>query len=150
MSRPPCKRYLTIFALVEIHDWTYTDVAEQLREFDVFALPSRAEGISNTILEAMATGLPMAVTSVGGNPELVLEGKTGFLVAPADPPALAAVLARYVEDPGLARSHGANGRARAESEFSLEQMVEHYLAVYDRATGRIPAPFDVPFWHGRP
>jgi sugar transferase (PEP-CTERM/EpsH1 system associated) len=112
------------------------DVAEQLREFDLFALPSRAEGISNTILEAMATGLPMAVTSVGGNPELVMEGKTGFLVPPADPPALAAALARYVEDPSLARSHGVNGRARVEAEFSLEHMVDRYVSVYDRATRR--------------
>jgi sugar transferase (PEP-CTERM/EpsH1 system associated) len=110
------------------------DVAEQLRGFDVFALPSKAEGISNTILEAMATGLPMAVTRVGGNSELVLENATGFLVPPDDPQALAAALARYLEDPRLAQIHGANGRARAEAEFSLDRMVDRYLSVYDRAT----------------
>jgi sugar transferase (PEP-CTERM/EpsH1 system associated) len=110
------------------------DVAEQLRGFDVFALPSKAEGISNTILEAMATGLPMAVTRVGGNSELVVEGTTGFLVPPDDPRALAAALARYLEDPKLARVHGTNGRARAEAEFSLDRMVDRYLSVYDRGT----------------
>ncbi|HTK69753.1 MAG TPA: glycosyltransferase, partial [Candidatus Eisenbacteria bacterium] len=112
------------------------DVPEQLRGFDVFALPSRAEGISNTILEAMATGLPTVVTDVGGNPELVRDGETGWLVPSADPAALAEGLARYVENPALAREHGASGRARAEREFSLTAMVERYLSVYDRATRR--------------
>jgi glycosyltransferase involved in cell wall biosynthesis len=100
----------------------------------VFALPSKAEGISNTILEAMATGLPMAVTRVGGNSELVVDNATGFLVPPDDPQALAAALAPYLEDPKLAQIHGANGRARAEAEFSLDRMVDRYLSVYDRAT----------------
>ena len=112
------------------------DVAEQLRGFDVFALPSRAEGISNTILEAMATGLPTVVTNVGGNPELVRHDETGRLVPPANPAALAEGLARYVENPALAREHGARGRVRAEREFSLAAMVERYLSVYDRATAK--------------
>lgn len=110
------------------------DVAEQLRGMDVFALPSRAEGISNTILEAMATGLPTVVTDVGGTPELVRHQHTGWLVPSASPEALGDALARYVENPALAREHGAEGRARAEREFSLTAMVERYLSVYDRAT----------------
>ena len=110
------------------------DVAEQLRGLDLFALPSRAEGISNTILEAMATSLPTVVTDVGGNPELVLHQETGWLVPSANPEALGDALARYVENPALAREHGAQGRARAEREFSLTAMVQRYMSVYDRAT----------------
>ncbi|HET7497875.1 MAG TPA: TIGR03088 family PEP-CTERM/XrtA system glycosyltransferase [Candidatus Eisenbacteria bacterium] len=112
------------------------DVAEQLRAIDLFALPSKAEGISNTILEAMATGLPVVATRVGGNPELVEEGRTGLLVPPSDPAALAAALARYAEDPALARAHGAAGRERARAEFSLERMVGRYTALYDEGARR--------------
>lgn len=107
------------------------DVADQLRGFDLFVLPSKAEGISNTILEAMATGLPVVATRVGGNPELVLEGTTGALVPDSDPAALAAAIGRYVENPELVRAHGAAGRARAIREFSLDRMIERYLTVYD-------------------
>ena len=117
------------------------DVAEQLRAIDLFALPSKAEGISNTILEAMATGLPVVATRVGGNPELVEEGRTGLLVPPSDPAGLAAALARYSEDPALAAAHGAAGRERARAEFSLERMVTRYAALYDEGARRgRPAP----------
>ena len=112
------------------------DVAEQLRAIDLFALPSKAEGISNTILEAMATGLPVVATRVGGNPELVEEGRTGLLVPPSDPAALAAAFARYAEDPALAATHGAAGRERARAEFSLERMVGRYTALYDEGARR--------------
>lgn len=112
------------------------DVAEQLRAFDVFALPSKAEGISNTILEAMATGLPVVATRVGGNPELVEEGRSGFLTPPSDPPALAAALARYADDAALVAAHGAAGRERARAEFSLERMVARYTALYDEGVRR--------------
>lgn len=117
------------------------DVAEQLRAFDLFVLPSKAEGISNTILEAMATGLPVVATRVGGNPELVEEGRTGLLVPPSDPAALAAAFARYAENPGLVAEHGAAGRARARAEFSLDRMVARYTALYDEGVRRgKPAP----------
>jgi len=121
------------------------DVAEQLRGLDAFALPSKAEGISNTILEAMASGLPVVATRVGGNPELVEEGRTGFLVPSSDPAALAAALARYAEDPALAAAHGAAGRERALSAFSLDRMVERYTALYDEGGRRgRPAPAEAP------
>jgi sugar transferase (PEP-CTERM/EpsH1 system associated) len=124
------------------------DVAEQLRAFDLFALPSKAEGISNTILEAMATGLPVVATRVGGNPELVEEGRTGCLVPLSDPAALAAALARYAENPRLAAEHGAAGRARACEDFSLERMVARYTALYDEGARRGQAPpVDVPTTH---
>lgn len=108
------------------------DVAQGLRSFDAFVLPSLAEGISNTILEAMASGLPVIATRVGGNAELVEDGATGTLVPAADSEALAMAMLRYAREPGLARAHGRAGRARAERLFSLDAMVARYTALYDR------------------
>ena len=119
---------------IEGHCWlagSRDDVPQLLRRLDVFVLPSLAEGISNTILEAMATGLPVVATRVGGNAELVVEGKTGKLVPENAPLAMAKALAEYVTMPEVMRIHGAAGRARVESEFSMEKMVQGYLAVYD-------------------
>ena len=107
------------------------DTAELLRALDIFVLPSLAEGISNTILEAMASGRPVIATDVGGNRELVEQDATGFLVAPEDPSAMAAALARYVDDENLRRRHGQNARIRAENRFSLDRMIEQYVQVYD-------------------
>lgn len=122
------------------------DVAAMLRGFDLFALPSRAEGISNTILEAMATGLPVVATDVGGNAELLVDGETGALVPAADPRALAEQLVAHARDPEAARRAGRAGRERAERLFSLSSMVERYRALYDQllarrssATGAAPA-----------
>jgi sugar transferase (PEP-CTERM/EpsH1 system associated) len=112
-----------------------SDVPELMRAFDLFVLPSLGEGISNTILEAMATGLPVVATRVGGNPELVENGVTGALVEPGSPKALAAALRRYVDDPGLAQSHAANARRSVEERFSIDAMVAGYLAVYDGVLG---------------
>jgi sugar transferase (PEP-CTERM/EpsH1 system associated) len=117
---------------------TRNDVAQLLRGFDAFALPSLAEGISNTILEAMASGLPVVATNVGGNSELVLDGETGLLVPRSDPEALAHALRRYIGDPELAARHGRAGRERVEREFSLEAMMRRYLAVYDDLLGVLP------------
>jgi sugar transferase (PEP-CTERM/EpsH1 system associated) len=108
-----------------------SDAAELYRTFSVFVLPSRREGISNTLMEAMASGLPVVATRVGGNPEVVDEGRTGWLVPPADPEALAAALARYVDDPGLVTSHGHAARTRIVRDFSLAAMVRGYQQVYD-------------------
>ena len=107
------------------------DVPQLMRRLDLFVLPSLAEGISNTILEAMATALPVVATRVGGNEELVLAGKTGRLVPAADSTAMAKALADYVTMPDLMQAHGTAGRARVESEFSMDNMVQSYLAVYD-------------------
>ena len=108
------------------------DVPELLRSFDLFVLPSQAEGISNTILEAMACGLPVVATEVGGNAELVVAGETGRLVTASDPEALALAIQEYVDDPGRMRAHGAAGRQRIEERFSMEAMVDAYLKVYDK------------------
>ncbi|MCH9672005.1 MAG: TIGR03088 family PEP-CTERM/XrtA system glycosyltransferase [Gammaproteobacteria bacterium] len=106
------------------------DVPEVMRGLDIFALPSRAEGVSNTILEAMASGLPVVATSVGGNPELIDE-RSGALVAPEDPEGLAAALKRYVESSDMRQDQGRAGRAIVEERFSMQSMVDGYMRVYD-------------------
>jgi sugar transferase (PEP-CTERM/EpsH1 system associated) len=115
------------------------DVADLMRAMDVFVLPSLNEGISNTILEAMASGLPVVATRVGGNPELVDEGRTGELCAPRDVEALARALECYVTDADRRRAHSEAARRRAVERFSLERMVERYLDTYDELLGR-PRP----------
>src|SRR3569832_1116257 len=112
------------------------DVPELKRAMDVFVLPSLAEGISNTILEAMASGLPEDATRDGGNGELVVEGTTGVLVPAAQPGILAEALAIYIDDEAFRRRHGAAGRARVEREFSMETMVARYVEVYQRELER--------------
>ena len=107
------------------------NVPQLLHAMDVFVLPSLAEGISNTILEAMASALPVVATRVGGNEELVEEGETGLLVARADPGAMAGALLSYIEDDTLRARHGAAARRRVEKHFSLHGMVNRYLEVYD-------------------
>lgn len=115
-----------------------SDVAAVMRSLDVYVLPSLAEGISNTILEAMASGLPVVATHVGGNVELVSPDDTGLLVPPADEEMLADALARYADDPALRCRHGAAGRLRVESEFDLDGMVERYAQLYRGLLGRLP------------
>jgi sugar transferase (PEP-CTERM/EpsH1 system associated) len=107
------------------------DVARILGALDVFVLPSLAEGISNTILEAMATGLPVIASNVGGNRELVEDGVTGALVAAGDADALAGRLLDYAGDPQKSRRAGRAGRARAERLYSLDAMVAQYTTLYD-------------------
>ncbi|HTE66168.1 MAG TPA: glycosyltransferase, partial [Candidatus Binatia bacterium] len=99
---------------------------------------SRAEGISNTILEAMATGLPVVATEVGGNPELVEPDVTGRLVPAADPAALETALRSYVSDPYLRAQHGKAGRERVLQHFSLERMAQAHTDLYAslRRSGR--------------
>lgn len=115
-----------------------SDVPEVMRAIDVFALPSRAEGISNTILEAMASGLPVVATDVGGNAELVVAGQTGALVPAENPDAMAQALLRYTSDAALRQRHGAGGRQRVEQNFSIDNMVTRYTQLYEsllRPTG---------------
>ncbi|MEJ2644260.1 MAG: glycosyltransferase, partial [Gammaproteobacteria bacterium] len=112
-----------------------SDVPDVMRTLDIFVLPSLAEGVSNTVLEAMATGLPVVATRVGGNPELVAEGVTGTLVPPSDPTAMADALMRYVDDEESRRAHGRAGRTRVLERFSIDVMTERYLDLYDELTG---------------
>lgn len=108
------------------------DVAEIMRGLNCFVLPSLAEGVSNTILEAMASGLPVIATGVGGNAELVAHGLTGEIVPAADPHALARSLVRFAGDPALALTMGRAGRAAVEGRFGLPAMVSAYQSLYDR------------------
>jgi glycosyltransferase involved in cell wall biosynthesis len=107
-----------------------SDVPELLAATTVSVLPSLTEGLSNALLEAMAAGVPVVATSVGGNPETVVDGVTGLLVPPRDPDALATAIARLLLDPGLAASLGQAGHRRLHSVFSLERMVSETEARY--------------------
>ena len=112
------------------------DVADIMRGLHAFALPSLAEGISNTILEAMASGLPVLATAVGGNADLVLHGQTGVIVPAADPAAMAREITTLAAHPEQARTMGEAGRRRVETTFSLQAMVNTYQTVYDRQLRR--------------
>jgi sugar transferase (PEP-CTERM/EpsH1 system associated) len=109
------------------------DVAELMRGLDCFILPSLGEGISNTILEAMATRLAIVATRVGGNGELIEPGMTGLLVPPGDSDALAEALARYSSDRAMARRHAKAARRVAQTRFSLARMVTDYCSLYETA-----------------
>ena len=112
------------------------DVPELMRSMDLFVLPSLREGISNTILEAMATGLPVIATRVGGNPELVEVENTGALVPHSDPVSMARAIDSYFREPEKAIQHGTLGRRTVERRFSMEGMVEGYLKTYDAVMQR--------------
>ncbi len=107
------------------------DIAQVMRGLNVFVLPSQAEGISNTILEAMATGLPIVATKVGGNLELIKDGISGTLVPASDIKAMGDALENYVGNSDLRSKHGNAALARIQSMFSLTLMVNRYAAVYD-------------------
>lgn len=109
-----------------------SDVPDIMRSLDCFVLPSLAEGISNTILEAMASGLPVVATDVGGNADLVVHGITGHIVPAANVEAMALSLLQLASEPELARSMGLAGRLRVFEKFSLQAMVGTYQGLYDQ------------------
>jgi glycosyltransferase involved in cell wall biosynthesis len=106
------------------------DVADLHRAADLFVQPSRSEGLPLAILEAMGAGLPVVATRVGGIHEAVIDGRTGRLVPPADPAALAAALRELLDAPERRAAFGRAGAARAEQEFSLRAMTDAYRALY--------------------
>jgi glycosyltransferase involved in cell wall biosynthesis len=106
------------------------DVQEILRALDVYVLCSESEGMSNTILEAMASGRPVVATAVGGNPELVVDGETGLLVSPNHPHRLATAIMKLLREPACRRRLGQGSRRRVEEKFNLEDMVRNYAEVY--------------------
>jgi sugar transferase (PEP-CTERM/EpsH1 system associated) len=108
------------------------DVPQVMRGLDSFVLPSRAEGISNTLLEAMATALPVIATDVGGNGELIDDGATGRLVPPQDVDKMAHALLSDINDRPAAARRGLAARAAVEQRFSLDSMVAAYGDLYER------------------
>ena len=111
------------------------DVRRLLPAFDVYANSSIHEGVSLTILEAMAAALPVVATAVGGTPEVVLDRRSGFLVPGRAPAALAAALRSVLNDPERAHAMGEAGRFRVKRHFSIDAMAFGYLAAYRRAVG---------------
>lgn len=107
------------------------DVPAALNAMHVFVLPSLNEGISNTVLEAMASGLPVIATAVGGNTELVQDRVVGRLFRPGDVAGLVGLLADYLDNPALLAAQGNTARRVAIERFSLTTMVSRYMELYD-------------------
>jgi glycosyltransferase involved in cell wall biosynthesis len=109
---------------------TRLDVAAILAQAAISVAPSLSEGLSNVVLESMATGVPVVATRVGGTPEMLEDGVTGLLVPPCDAPMLAAAIGRLLGDPAMARRMGDAGRARAVDRFSMPYMVSQTETLY--------------------
>jgi glycosyltransferase involved in cell wall biosynthesis len=125
------------------------DVPSLLAASDIGVLASHEEGFSNAVLEAMAAGLPMVATAVGGNSEAVLDGETGILVPPHDPTALGQAIACLAMDQARARRLGDAGRERVATQFSLRRCVALYDRVFstliargEPSTGPVPGARD--------
>lgn len=116
------------------------DIPELMQAFDLFVLPSLGEGISNTVLEAMACGLPVVATAVGGTPELVEDGANGRLFAPGDVATLSALVRQYAGDAALRDAHGLTSRQKIEASFSIEAMVAAYRDTYLELSGQRGRP----------
>lgn len=116
------------------------DPAESLRAADLFALPSVAEGMSNSLLEAMATGLPCLVTRIGGNTDLVEDGRTGRLLPQGDPGAWAGAIVDLLRRPDAARALGANARRLIEERYALPRVVASNVGLYRRLLGAAGGP----------
>jgi len=144
--REVCER-----AGVQDHVWfagERDDIPDIMRGLDCFVLPSLAEGVSNTILEAMASGLPVVATQVGGNSELIESGMTGTLVPPANSDALARAVVGYFNDRSTARRHAKAASRVVDARYSLTRMVSDYVNVYERALAAVGSP--VPPGDGEP
>jgi glycosyltransferase involved in cell wall biosynthesis len=110
------------------------EVRDGLQSADVLVHASLAEGLPNTVLEAMSCGLPVVVTDCGGTREAVCDGREGIVVAPRDAPAMATALEGLWRDPGLRARMGAAARARVEADFDLAEQVERLLGLYAHVT----------------
>jgi glycosyltransferase involved in cell wall biosynthesis len=129
-------RTLGLTGSVEMRGAT-REPAQALKECQIFVLASLSEACSNVVLEAMATGLPVVGTRVGGTPGLVDDHRTGLLVAPGNAPALAEAILRLIEAPAIATEMGGQGRARALAEFGMDRMLERIDTFYCRALSTV-------------
>jgi glycosyltransferase involved in cell wall biosynthesis len=111
-------------------DGDVKNLPQYLAAADIFVLPSRSEGFSNAIVEAMAASLPVVATDVGGNAEAVEDGISGFLVPSDDPAALAAAILRVLADPAQARAMGMAGRRLVAEKFTTEAMMNRITIAY--------------------
>ncbi|HUT73652.1 MAG TPA: glycosyltransferase [Armatimonadota bacterium] len=115
---------------------TREDVPDLLAAMDVFVLPSLSEGMSNALLEAMAAGLPIVATTVGGNAEVIGEDGAGVLVKPGSPVELAQAICPLLHDPQAARAMGERARRRVVERYRLAQVASAYCSIYDRLARR--------------
>lgn len=138
-------RQVVIDLGLERHVWLAGDrhdIPRLLQSMDVFVLPSLGEGISNTVLEAMDSGLPVIATRVGGNPELVQDGFNGRLVPVGDDAALAGAIFELINDAEQRVTMGASGAELVRGRFDWRRTVDEYLCVYDELMGRGSARSD--------
>ncbi len=117
-----------------------SDVPELLAQAGFFVSSSKSEGISLTILEAMAVGLPVVTTRVGGNPEIVLEGQTGYLVPDQNPEALATAMLQMLAQRDQWPAMGELGRKRVEQQFEIRTMIRQYEELYTEVLGSRTRP----------
>jgi glycosyltransferase involved in cell wall biosynthesis len=114
-------------------------VAQRYREADLFTLPSSAEAFGNVFAEALASGLPVVGSTVGGIPELIEHGINGLLVPPGDPAALAKAIRYLADDPELRQQMSQRNRAKAETVLDWGQVTHRYLSIYQAAPQPVPA-----------
>jgi glycosyltransferase involved in cell wall biosynthesis len=124
---------LRVIGDVEVGDGRINRILE---ESSVFAFPSTMDASPHVVFEAMAHGLPVVVCRSGGMPEQVIDGHTGFVVPPDDSHALAAVLAKLVDDPALARQMGEAARADVQRRFDMARQVVPFLEILREVAGR--------------
>ncbi len=108
------------------------DVPELLRSADLFVFPSEIEGLSNAVIESALAGLPIVGCDVGGVRDIVTNEREALLVPPRDPAALAAAMRRYLENPGLARSHAQAAQVQAQNSYSVDTTLQRLYALYDQ------------------
>jgi L-malate glycosyltransferase len=127
-----CIQKTKILHLEDRISWvgSQTNVPDWLAFFDLFVLPSKWEGISLALLEAMAAGLPVVATSVGGTPEVIKNGETGFLVPPSNPQVLAAAIQKLIEDPSLRREIGQAGKRHCQKNYDIDMIVKEIDSLY--------------------
>jgi glycosyltransferase involved in cell wall biosynthesis len=111
------------------------DVPELLEVADVVVLPSLYEGLPLVAIEALAAGRPMVATEVDGTPEVVIHERTGLLVPPANPLALAAAIERLLDSPELASRLASDGRKFVHETFAVQRQIEQTAALYSEVTG---------------